>query len=465
MKEIDLDNLPKRGKFIDWKNTIGCKCKFVYDDIEGEVEIVGYEKENTTLNIKFDKKEYELKAGMFTRCQFGKILGKHTSDFKIEIGTRFKDYKRDLVITDREYRKDKRGDNRKWYKYTCNNCGWTEGWIEESLLLNRHTVCSCCSSKTVVPGINDIPTTAPWMTKYFQGGEDEAKLYTKSSCKKIYPICPDCGRIKDKLVMINNIYRVNSIGCSCSDGKPYDEKLFYHIVNEQLGLNMLWGANKNDYPWMGKYIYDFVDEENKIIWELDGGLGHGNKVHSRCYKTLKETIEGDKYKDELAKNNGYKVIRINTHYGNNDRLNYIKNSILVSELIKINNLHNINWNNAHEFALKNLVKEICKYYKCNPELMLKEIAKEFKLSYVTLIKYLKQGNELGWCNYTSSHNYSKLKVMCVELNEIFDSASECAIQLSKRFNKKFRQGNIIMVCNGKIKSHQGFHFKYISYDN
>ena len=36
-KEIFLENLPKRGRFIDWKNSIGHKVKFIYNNIEGYI--------------------------------------------------------------------------------------------------------------------------------------------------------------------------------------------------------------------------------------------------------------------------------------------------------------------------------------------------------------------------------------------------------------------------------------------
>ena len=45
LKWIDLSDLPRKGKSIDWKNSIGYKCKFKYDDIKGEVEIVDYKKD------------------------------------------------------------------------------------------------------------------------------------------------------------------------------------------------------------------------------------------------------------------------------------------------------------------------------------------------------------------------------------------------------------------------------------
>ena len=33
IKQIDLSNIPTKGKLKDWKNSIGCKCNFVYDDM------------------------------------------------------------------------------------------------------------------------------------------------------------------------------------------------------------------------------------------------------------------------------------------------------------------------------------------------------------------------------------------------------------------------------------------------
>ena len=52
----------------------------------------------------------------------------------------------------------------------------------------------------MIDGINSIVAKEEthWMIKYFQGGYDEAKKYTKSSNQKIYFNCPTCGRIKNK---------------------------------------------------------------------------------------------------------------------------------------------------------------------------------------------------------------------------------------------------------------------------
>lgn len=123
-KKIDLSELPKKGKLIDWKNSVGCKCKFVYDDIKGEVEIIGYEYNKRPIIIfKYKHETYKMKSDNFIKCKFGNLLCKITNKFKVEIGTKFKNDKVDIAIIDREYRKDKKGGNRKWYKYTCNKCG------------------------------------------------------------------------------------------------------------------------------------------------------------------------------------------------------------------------------------------------------------------------------------------------------------------------------------------------------
>jgi hypothetical protein len=43
-KEVNLSNLPRNEKtgHIDWKNSVGCKCDFIYGDIVGEIKIVDY---------------------------------------------------------------------------------------------------------------------------------------------------------------------------------------------------------------------------------------------------------------------------------------------------------------------------------------------------------------------------------------------------------------------------------------
>jgi hypothetical protein len=108
-KEIFLDELPHKGKFVDWKNSVEYSVKGIYDDIEFEIEIIDYYRKNkkSYLKIKYNNNIYPISIVTLLKCKLGKILGMYTNEFKIEIGQTFKDDKRDLLIIDRKYKKIK----------------------------------------------------------------------------------------------------------------------------------------------------------------------------------------------------------------------------------------------------------------------------------------------------------------------------------------------------------------------
>ena len=303
MKKVFLEDLPRwrfgKSKIngeIDWKNSKGQKVKGKYNDLDFEVEIMDYKEGH--LYVKYlNNPIFKIATSNFANCDLGKLLGTITKEFKYEIGTQLKDVKRDIILTDRTYKNGK-----KWYKYTCNVCGWTEGWIDEYSLKN--IICSCCSRHTLVEGINDIPTEAPWMIPYFQGGYDEAKLYTKGSHKKIIPICPICGRIKDKFMQIKTIDITNSIGCVCGDGVSYPNKFMINML-EQLEVDF-----KQEYSpkWIGRKAYDFYVSSMNLIIEMDGAWH--DKDNTISGQTVEESKSIDGEKDRLAMEHNIEVIRI-----------------------------------------------------------------------------------------------------------------------------------------------------------
>ena len=163
-RKIFLEELPRRGKLIDWKNSIGYKIKFIYEDIKDEFEIIEYDKKYQKLKIKYNDKIYEKDTNGIINCEIGKIIGKIKTGFIYNIGEIINNKK----IIDRTYIKDKNGVKRKSYKYICLNCGFDCGkhwntrdkcykdeyWIiEYSLLLHG---CSCCSNLIVIKEINVI---------------------------------------------------------------------------------------------------------------------------------------------------------------------------------------------------------------------------------------------------------------------------------------------------------------------
>ena len=476
MRKVFLDDLPRRiyrGKnHIDWNKSVGCKVKAIYDDMEVWLIIVDYK--DGYLHIKYlDESIFKIWTSTFTESRVGRILGKYTKEFKAKIGNTFNDKSRDLTITNKEYRQrirnDNRKENQKWYKYTCNKCGWTEGWIEESSLL-KGTGCVCCSGHTVVIGINDIPTTAPWMVKYFQGGYDEAKLYNRSSNLKVYLICPDCGKVKENPMALNSLSNTHSMSCNCSDKISYPNKFAYSLL-DQLNEVYKFDYIEREYSptWIDRKSYDnyFIYNGKEYILEMDGGWH--NKDNNMSGQTKEESISIDSYKDKLAKEHNIEVIRINCEKSD---LEFIKQNTIM-KLNGMFNLSVINWNKCEEYALSNRVKECCNYWNQGIH-NTKEIAKIMKMNRGTAIRYLKRGNGI-WCDYDTKEEKKKGSIKAGKLNgkqvEIFKdgislgrfpSFSELERQSKKLFGVELFHESISLVCTGRRKQHKGFTFKYIN---
>lgn len=486
MKKVFLDDLPRtiyRGKIcIDWHKSIGCKVRSVYDDLEGWLTIEDYIKgTHSKLKVKYLKNKFNfLDIGNFAKCKLGGLLETKTSNFKFEIGCKLKDKHRDIVITESKHR-----NGRKYYKFKCNKCGFECGehyknqeykeelWITECNVM-KGSGCSCCNGKVVVVGINDVPTTAPSIVRFFPNGYDEAKLYTKNSGKSIYPICPDCGRIKTKSMLINTIYRNKAIGCSCGDGFKYPEKLMFSVL-EQFKSDF----ETQYYPDWCKYTdfnnknkiktgrYDFVLNDYPYIIEMDGGFH--SKDNNMSGQTKEESKYIDDIKDSLARQNDYEVIRIDCAKSS---LVYIKQNILNSKLNELFDLSKIDWNQCEEFIKNNLKKQVCSYYKTFLDTTA-NISNKFNLSVDTIRTYLKDGTELGWCNYDPKESVKKSssilgkntrKKVRVFKDDVFLGEFESLHkleELSKEiFDVKFFRGHISRVCNGKLEQYKGFIFSY-----
>ncbi len=473
-KEIFLDDLPrweKRGKgnqgSIDWNQSIKHKVKGVYGGMEFEVEIVDYDIKTKSLYIKYkDEDIFEIKTNHFSRCKLGKLLDKFTKDFKVKIGTTFKDNKRDIIIIDKKYELcESNNQNKKYYKYKCNKCGYNDGWIEECHLL-KSGGCSCCHGKTAALGINTIWDIAKWMID-LGVSEEDAKKYTKNSNQKIIVKCPDCGRIKDKPMMINDICNNKTIRCSCGDGMSYPNKFMFNIL-EQLRINFDTEYSPN---WIKPRRYDFyfkINDEECII-EVHGKQ-HYEETSRKGARALAEEIENDRIKKKLALINGIKEENYIVINCKKSELEWIRDDVLISRLNDLFDLSNIKWLKCEEFALKNRVKEVCELKKNNPDIKIVEIASFMKIGKDTIRKYLKKGAKLGWCEYDTEKEFKKSSIkekVQVEIFKdgvsqgIFESISELIRQSEKIFDVKLSRGNISQVCMGKRNHHKGFTFKYV----
>lgn len=150
----------------------------------------------------------------------------------------------------------------------------------------------------VVKGINDIPTTSPWMISYFQDGYEEASNYTNNSNKKIYPRCPNCGQISLKQYKINKIFTKHGFSCKCSDGISYPEKFVSEFLN-QLNVNYISQVSTNTLYWLSKNIrYDFYIPDKNIIIEANGKQHY--EYNNWTGRTLNQEQENDKNEERIG---------------------------------------------------------------------------------------------------------------------------------------------------------------------
>lgn len=416
-------------------------------------------------------------------------------NWKYEIGQRIVDYnedgsiKRDLTIADRKvmmqtkYKNNKSyQSNKKYYKYCCNLCSFDGGkhysckekiykdefWIwESSLIKGRGCSCCCTSPQIIINGINDIVTIYPQSIKHFKNIEEAYTHTIYSSSKMIYK-CPNCGYEKE--ITISDFF-LQGFSCKkCGDGVSYPNKFMLNVL-EQLNIDVEVEYSPD---WIKPKRYDFYIPSINIIIEMDGSWHiKDNQMNGQ---TKEESQFIDNEKDRLALENGIEVIRIDCDYGRlENRFEYIKQNILKNkELNNLFSLNDIDWDSCDEYSCKNLVKEICEYWRIHNDINNENVdtlllSNIYKLSTGTISKYLNQGAKLKWCNYDGDTERNKKTIesnsIPIEMfkNGISLGVFKNAREISREYEKlgiKLSNGHISNVASGKRKSHKGFTFKY-----
>ena len=328
-------------------------------------------------------------------------------NYKYRIGDEIKSGNFHGIILDTRRNKD----GRKSYKYKCLKCGYDQGEKTE-ISIEKGFGCLCCANRVVVKGINDIPTTDPWMVKFFQGGYEEASKYSRSCGKLITPICPYCGRTVTRQT-VNSLYRHNGVSCVCKDGISFPNKVIYFLMEQLLKHNKISHFQReyripSHSKWFDMY---FEKNQNKYFIEMDGGIGHGDiiKKHQKNKdKNFKfypvSMFRNDVMKDRIAEEMQIPLIRIDCYYSD---FSYIKTQILRSDLNYIVNLQDIDWDTVEECSYSNLVKKVCEFKKENPEAFVKDAVSKFHLSAETIRTYWDRGNRLGWCQFDRESEHTR----------------------------------------------------------
>ena len=287
---------------------------------------------------------------------------------------------------------------------------------------------------------NVVALTHPHLVKYFAIKEDAYK-YSFGSSEIVLMKCPDCGCERE--IRVSDLSNKGFSCRICSDKIPYTEKFFANFLKQILQENYIMQLSTKTFKWCDRYQYDFyIDKMNGIICEIMGNQ-HYEENHGNWKMSLDEIQINDFDKEWLARINKVKnYIIIDCR---KSEMKWIKRSIMQSRLPKLLNFKesDIDWLECHEAGCKNMIKEVCDLYNDTRNVL--KISELFKIGTQTVGKYLKQGAELGWCDYNS-----KTRVVCVTTGEVFESQTEAGKKYNTTGISKCCSDNDIRRTAGKL---------------
>lgn len=408
---LNFDNIPKRvNGHCNWPEAVGKTIPFNYDGKIGEINVIGYNDDKyNRLKIQYgdnirDISTIQLRGNALTNFLVDEPWKRRGElKYKYNIGDVYeyneKQYK--VVGVSVKSVKTETGNWRRevWYSVYCPRCKGTFNITDHRIDINN---CPICAGRQIQVGINDIPTTTPWMVGFFKNGIEDAKKYTKHSSAKIIPICPDCGDICDHPVKIGQLYRCHGFPCSCRDGESYPEKFVKDLL-EQLKIPYIFQASKElPFNSHGKR-YDFYIPSRDLIIETHGIQHYKETPDFRM--SLAEQKENDTFKKTIASEKIKHYVVIDSR---NSDVQWMRKNIMNSLLPQILCFTetDINWRGCDLAATKNLVKRVCQYYNDN-DLTIGELGKIFGKCPDTISDYLCKGNDFGWCIYSDMHRTSK----------------------------------------------------------
>ena len=495
MRKVFLDDIPKweRGTgsgrgvegTIKWKDSVGLTFEFIYDDIKGTIKIIGYNPNNRNVILQYkEQKPFEMTAASVRKCNLGGILMNETK-FK------YNEENRRRV----DLRKLARSNNGgiKWAESIGKNFYFSYDDIEGYIKILKYqtkgqTLTLQFKDKTLDIKTSDLlrckigSLIGKWYTDFqYSIGDiintnyctleltERFKRYDKAhkGIMKWYKYkCCDCGW-SDGEIRENDLQRGHRGSCpKCGDGNSYPNKIGFNLL-EQLNISFEQEYNPE---WIAPKRYDFYFElnKNKYIIEMDGGFHKKNNGMSG--QTKEESKNIDDYKDKIADEHDIEVIRIDCEVSSSE---YIKPNLFLSHLSDLFNLDLIDWLECEEYSCRNLMKEVCKLRSDTPNLTTRKISENTGIGKRSVIRYLKRGNNLGWCDYDSKKESIRIAKMLkgngkkveifkenISLGK-FESCSDLARKSIKLFKIKLANNSIAAVCRGNFKTSKGFAFKYI----
>lgn len=311
-------------------------------------------------------------------------------------------------------------------------------------VVDSKTPCPYCRGTLAFPGETDLWTTHPHIAELLLCPEDGFK-YKYGSNKRVDFKCPDCGCIIREL-SINDVVR-NGLRClNCSDGISYPEKFICNML-QQLGVSfvhdrtMCWSIGKR---------YDFYIRDMSLIIEANGLQHYKDSFTAYGGRTAKEEQDNDLLKRKLAMDNGIQhYVEINCSYSN---LEFIKKSIINSELKDLFDLTNVDWNQCHVHGMRSIDMKCVDMWNDGIR-NTRVISEKTGLHICTVIEKLKKARDAGLCDYETDM-YKNKPLMCIETQKIYKKIEDVK-------QDGYYPQIISRCCRGIRDDAYGLHWKFI----
>lgn len=261
-------------------------------------------------------------------------------------------------------------------------------WPATPSTIYRGSGCPYCSHNKILVGFNDLWTTRPDIAELLEDKDVGYTVFEFSNSKHDFR-CPHCNTIiKNKSIDKVSIY---GLKCPvCSDGVSYPEKFVCNML-EQLKIGY---SHNIALDWSNNKRYDFYMEDLSLIIECHGEQHYSNKT--KWKNDVNQQIDNDKYKMDLAFENGVKYyIQLDCRKSDCE---YIKKSILNSELNNMFDLSVVDWEKCNLNSLNSKVVEAANLWNGGIR-STSEISKILGVHHDTVVSHLKRMAKHGLCDY------------------------------------------------------------------
>ena len=312
---------------------------------------------------------------------------------------------------------------------------------------------SCRAKEYEIASKNVLYYTHPHLAKLLKH-KDDAFMSSYGSNGKLCFICEFCK--KEYLANAHELENSKTNLCPfCSDGFSYNNKFMGNVL-ESLGIK--YESEYYNKDWCSiiykgekkRVLYDFLIDHLKLIIEMDGAWHKHDNTLANVSK--EDTMMIDKLKENLARDNGYTVIRIDcdSHEHQYINMNETIKVQLIEKLSSYFDFSNIDWEDIDKRSQHSEYKKVWDLIN-NGITSPSEIKKEIGKSISFVRSAITKGRDLGTISYKTQHEdvvektkklkeYWDMGIFDLEKLQVLVGTNE-TVSLRKYLNKIYEDTN------------------------